>query len=130
MSYNYFTENQEDLTILGGNVPNLVHEGFCSDILESFDTIEINVHMNALGIEGAVLYIKYFLFEEVIVAVAKADDLEEPSSLSAYYKGSLFGKFTVEITSTNNAVIPAKSLQIAIKETKNVSPSSRDPTGC
>ena len=82
MKYNYFAENQEDFTILGGNVPSLVNFEFCAEI---DDTYEINVQMTAQGIEGAVINI---LKDENVVAVAKADDLEEPSSLSALYKGS------------------------------------------
>ena len=104
-------------------------EDFCTEFPEDENgrTAEINVQMTALGIEGAVINI---LKDGEVVAVAKAKDLEEPSSLSALYKDSENSTYSVSITSTNDAVIPAKSLQIAIKYYSNFSTTSEAPMGC
>ena len=54
--------------------------------------------------------------DKEVAALAKADDMEKPSSLSVFYEAFTqttagAGKsYTVEISSTDDAVIPAKSL--------------------
>ena len=53
------------------------------------------------------------------VAMAKADDWEEPSSLSALYRetgtSATTDEFTVTISSRLEDLIPARHLQIAVK---------------
>lgn len=79
---NYFTVNQEDLTINGGNVPNIMLPAFCNG---AQDVIDIYVQATALDVDGMVISI---LEGDEVVAIAKADDLEEPSSLFVLYRGN------------------------------------------
>ena len=111
---NYFTSNQEELPIMGGNVPNFVLPGFCNT---DGDTIEIYVHATPMfEVEDAVISI---MKDGVVVALAKADDWEEPSSLSAFYRETASqgetNEFTVSISSRVNDVIIANGLQVAVK---------------
>ena len=119
---NFFTTNQADLIINGAGVPNTVSPAFCS--FRADEIIEIYAHMSAMVTEGNGLYNKYVLSivdeDGNVVAVAAADDMEEPSSLSVLYRGKLnFARpneeYSVQITSSTDAVIPAKALQIAAK---------------
>ena len=78
---NYYTSNQAELPITGGNVPNSVMPSFCN-----YDgvTIEIYVHATPkVEVEDTVISI---MKDGEVVALAKADDWEEPSSLSALYR--------------------------------------------
>ena len=78
---NYFTSNQDDLPITGGNSPNEVMPSFCNS---GGDTIEIYVQATPLlEVEDTTISI---MKDGEVVALAKADDWEEPSSLSAFYK--------------------------------------------
>ena len=94
--------------IKGADEPNAVSPSFCN----IGDVIEINVQASAMVAEGLNISI---LEDDKVVAVAKADDMEEPSSLSVLYTGNATAFYSVQITSSNDAVIPAKALQIAVK---------------
>ena len=111
---NYFTSNQAELPITGGNVPNSVMAGFCNS---NGDTIEIYVHATPqVEVEDTIISI---MKDGVVVALAKADDWEEPSSLSAFYRETASqgetNEFTVSISSRVDDVIIANGLQVAVK---------------
>ena len=79
---NYFTTNQADLILKGAGEANTVSPVFCNDRTD--EIVEIYVHVSAMVTEGTGLYNKYvvsILEDDKVVAVAKADDMEEPSSL-------------------------------------------------
>ena len=67
-------------------MPNSVMPSFCND---SGVTIEIFVHATPKAeVEDTVISI---MKDGEVVALAKADDWEEPSSLSAFYKETNLG---------------------------------------
>ena len=80
------------------------------------DIIEIHVQTTALEVEGLSVAIFQNIGGKELVAQAKADDMEKPSSLSVFYEAftqttaGVGNSYTVEISSTDDAVIPAKSL--------------------
>ena len=49
---NYFTVNQEDLTLVGGNVPNTMLPAFCN---EASNVIDIYVQATVIDVEGIVI---------------------------------------------------------------------------
>ena len=98
--------------INGADVPNTVSPEFCSDRDDYKEIIEIYAHLSAMVTEGNGLYNKYVLSvikDGNVVAVAASDDMEEPSSLSVLYRGEVnsANEFSVQITSSTDAVIPA-----------------------
>ena len=93
---NYFTTNQADLIIKGADEPNTVSPAFCND--QANEIIEIYVHVSAMVAEGNGLSNKYvvsILEDDKVVALAKADDMEEPSSLSVLYRGKAEAEYSV-----------------------------------
>ena len=93
---NYFTTNQADLIIKGADEPNTVSPVFCNEFAD--ESVEIYVHVSAMVAEGNGLSNKYvvsILEDDKVVAVAKADDMEEPSSLSVLYRGKAEAEYSV-----------------------------------
>ena len=98
---NYFTANQADLIIKGADEPNTVSPAFCID--QANEIIEIYVHVSAMMAEGNSFegkglmnkYVVSILEDDKVVAVAKADDMEEPSSLSVLYRGKAEAEYSV-----------------------------------
>ena len=104
---NYFTTNQADLAITGGAVPNAVTPTICNSPGE---TIEIYVHATPqIEVEDTVISI---LKNGEEVASAEADDWEEPSSLSAFYRetATTEDEFMVVLKSRLDDTISAKAL--------------------
>ena len=52
MYTNYFTVNQEDLTLVGGNVPNIMLPALCN---EDGTVIDIYVQATVIDVEGIVI---------------------------------------------------------------------------
>ena len=109
---NYFSTNQADLVIPGGNVATSVSPKICTSAGEM---IEIYVQATPeIEVEDTVISIRK---NGVEVARADADDWEEPSSLSAFFRETATGddEYEVFLLSRIDDTILPNSLQIAVK---------------